>query len=47
MLDTYLPILTLIVIALGFAFASILLSGLIGQKKPTAVKLAPALSLPS
>ena len=41
MLDTYLPILTLIVIALGFAFASILLSGLIGQKKPTAVKLAP------
>jgi NADH-quinone oxidoreductase subunit A len=41
MLDSFLPILTLIIFALGFAFASILLSGLIGQKKPSEVKLAP------
>jgi NADH-quinone oxidoreductase subunit A len=41
MLDSYLPIITLIVIALGFACASIILSGMIGQKKPSAVKLAP------
>jgi NADH-quinone oxidoreductase subunit A len=41
MLDSYLPILTLIIIAVGFAVASVLFSGLIGVKKPTAVKLAP------
>lgn len=41
MLESYLPILVLIVIALGFAIGTVLLSWLIGQKKPSAVKLAP------
>lgn len=41
MLDTYLPILTLLVIALAFGAGSIVFSRLIGQKKPSAVKLAP------
>jgi NADH-quinone oxidoreductase subunit A len=41
MLDSYLPILTLVIIAVGFAVASVLFSGLIGVKKPSAVKLAP------
>ena len=41
MLDSYLPILTLIIIAVGFSIGSIVLSGLIGQKKPTALKLSP------
>lgn len=41
MLDSFLPILTLIVIALAFACGSVIFSGLIGQKKPSAVKLAP------
>jgi NADH-quinone oxidoreductase subunit A len=41
MLDSYLPILTLIVIAIAFAAGSTVLSRLIGQKKPTEVKLAP------
>lgn len=41
MLETYLPILVLIAIALAFALGSVIFSRLIGQKKPTAVKLAP------
>jgi len=41
MLDSYLPILTLMVIAVGFAIGTSVMSRLIGQKKPTAVKLAP------
>ena len=41
MLDSYLPILTLIVIAVGFSIGSIVMSRLIGQKKPSEVKLAP------
>jgi NADH-quinone oxidoreductase subunit A len=41
MLDSYLPILTLIVVAVGFSIGSIIFSGLIGEKKPSAVKLAP------
>jgi len=41
MLDSFLPILVLILVALAFAVGSVVMSGLIGQKKPTAVKLAP------
>jgi NADH-quinone oxidoreductase subunit A len=41
MLDSYLPILTLIIIAVGFSIGSIVLSRLIGQKKPSEIKLAP------
>lgn len=41
MLETYLPILVLILIALAFAVGSVVFSRLIGQKKPTVVKLAP------
>jgi NADH-quinone oxidoreductase subunit A len=41
MLDSYLPILVHIVIALAFAMGSVIMSRLVGQKKPTAVKLAP------
>lgn len=41
MLETYLPILVLILIALAFAMGSVVFSRLIGQKKPTVVKLAP------
>ena len=41
MLESYLPILVLIAIALAFALGSVVLSGVIGQRKPTAVKLAP------
>ena len=41
MLDNYLPILVLIAIALAFALGSVVFSWLIGQKKPSAVKLAP------
>ena len=41
MLDSYLPILVLIAIALAFALGSVIMSRLVGQKKPTAVKLAP------
>ena len=41
MLDSYLPILTLIVIAVGFSIGSIVFSRLVGQKKPSEVKLAP------
>ena len=41
MLDSYLPILVLIGIALAFALGSVVMSRLVGQKKPSAVKLAP------
>ena len=41
MLDSYLPILTLIVIAVGFSIGSVVASGIFGQKKPSEVKLAP------
>lgn len=41
MLDSYLPILVLILFAVGFALVSVGLSALIGQKKPNAIKLAP------
>jgi len=41
MLDSYLPIIVLIVIALAFAVGTIVMSHLIGPRKPSAVKLAP------
>jgi NADH-quinone oxidoreductase subunit A len=41
MLDSYLPILVLIAVAFAFAAGSVVFSRLVGQKKPTAVKLAP------
>ncbi|HXV19542.1 MAG TPA: NADH-quinone oxidoreductase subunit A [Desulfuromonadales bacterium] len=41
MLDSYLPILVLIAIALAFALGSVVMSRLVGQKKPSTVKLAP------
>lgn len=41
MLESYLPILVLIGIAFAFAIAVVVLSRLIGVKKPTDVKLAP------
>ena len=44
MLDKYLPILTLIIIAVGFSFGAAILSRLVGEKKPSAVKLAPDVS---
>ena len=41
MLESFLPILVLIGIAFAFAVAVVVLSRLIGQKKPSEVKLAP------
>jgi NADH-quinone oxidoreductase subunit A len=41
MLDSYLPIITLIVIALCFSVGVIVFSRLVGENKPSAVKLAP------
>ncbi len=41
MLESYLPILVLIAISLIFALGVVILSFLIGPKKPSAVKLAP------
>lgn len=41
MLESYLPILVLIAFALAFALGAFILSALVGQKKPSAVKLAP------
>ncbi|MDF1579315.1 MAG: NADH-quinone oxidoreductase subunit A [Desulfuromonadales bacterium] len=41
MLESYLPILFLILVAIGFGVIVVVLSRLIGQKKPTAIKLAP------
>ncbi|KAA0891601.1 NADH-quinone oxidoreductase subunit A [Oryzomonas japonica] len=41
MLGAYLPILLLVIVAVLFGLVSIVLSSLIGQKKPSPVKLAP------
>ncbi len=41
MLESYLPILVLVAIAFAFALGSVVMSRLVGQKKPSAVKLAP------
>jgi len=41
MLDNYLPILALFTVAVMFAAGSVIFSRLIGQKKPSAIKLAP------
>ncbi len=41
MLETYLPILVLVAFAFAFAIGSVVMSRLIGQKKPSVVKLAP------
>ncbi len=41
MLESYLPILVLISIALAFALGSVVFSRLVGVKKPHPVKLAP------
>lgn len=41
MLESYLPILVMIIIAFAFAIGSVILSRLIGQKKPGVVKLSP------
>ncbi|BCR06920.1 NADH-quinone oxidoreductase subunit A 1 [Desulfuromonas versatilis] len=41
MLESYLPILVLVGLAFAFAIGSVVFSGLVGQKKPSAVKLAP------
>jgi len=41
MLDSYLPIITLIIIAVGFSIGSVVFFPLIGEKKPTAIKLSP------
>ena len=41
MLDLYLPILVVMAMAFAFAIGSVVLSRLIGVKKPSAVKLAP------
>jgi NADH-quinone oxidoreductase subunit A len=41
MLESYLPILVLILIAFAFAVGSTVVSFLVGQKKPSAIKLAP------
>ncbi|MFZ3209174.1 MAG: NADH-quinone oxidoreductase subunit A [Geobacteraceae bacterium] len=41
MLGAYLPIIALVVVAILFGLGSIIMSSLIGQKKPSTVKLAP------
>ena len=41
MLGAYLPILVLVVIAVLFGLGSVIFSTLIGEKKPSKVKLAP------
>jgi NADH-quinone oxidoreductase subunit A len=41
MLGTYLPILLLVIVAIAFGFIVLILSALVGPKKPSAVKLAP------
>ncbi len=41
MLESYLPILVLVAIAFAFALGSVVMSRLVGQKKPSAIKLAP------
>lgn len=41
MLGAYLPIIVLVAIALLFGLGSLVVSSLVGQKKPNPVKLAP------
>ncbi|SNB47588.1 NADH-quinone oxidoreductase subunit A [Geobacter sp. DSM 9736] len=41
MLGAYLPIILLVVVAVGFGLVSITLSTLIGPKKPSLVKMSP------
>jgi NADH-quinone oxidoreductase subunit A len=41
MLGAYLPILLLVIVAIGFGLVSLVASSLIGQKKPSALKLQP------
>jgi len=41
MLGAYLPILMLVLVAIGFGLVSLVMSSLIGQKKITPVKLQP------
>ncbi len=41
MLESYVPVLILGVVAVGFAFVTLFLSGVIGPKKPTEEKLIP------
>jgi NADH-quinone oxidoreductase subunit A len=41
MLGAYLPILVLVIIAVCFGMGSLIFSTLIGQKKPSKIKLAP------
>jgi NADH-quinone oxidoreductase subunit A len=41
MLGAYLPIIVLVVVAAMFGLISVTMSSLIGQKKPTALKLSP------
>ncbi len=41
MLGTYLPILLLVIVAIGFGLCSLVFSSLIGQKKSTPLKLSP------
>lgn len=41
MLGAYLPILLLVIVAVAFGCVSLIFSSLIGQKKRSAVKLAP------
>lgn len=41
MLTSYLPILILLLVVMGFAISNIIISALIGRHKPTAEKLSP------
>ena len=41
MLISYLPILILLLVVMGFAIANIIISSLIGRHKPSAEKLSP------
>jgi NADH-quinone oxidoreductase subunit A len=41
MLGAYLPILLLVIVAIGFGMASLVLSSLIGPKKYSAIKMSP------
>ena len=41
MLGAYLPILLLVIVAIGFGLVSLVASSLIGQKKPSKLKLQP------
>jgi len=41
MLISYLPILILLLVAIGFAISNIIISALVGRNKPSAEKLSP------